>query len=91
MSLLNNISHSWTKLVDKQSNLPFHSENGFPFKQITFTGMNIYFNEKQPLKTPFPMLVTLSGMTMLDRELQFLNALLPILVTLSGMTMLDRE
>ena len=68
LSLLNKISSSKTKLGDKHSNLPFHSANGLPFKQITLLGMDIYFNEEQKENALSPMLVTLEGMTISDRE-----------------------
>ena len=74
LSLLNNISHSYMKLGDKLSNLPFQPKNGFPFKQITLLGMNIYYNARHSQNTPFPMLVTLSGMSMLVREQHCANA-----------------
>ena len=76
---------------DKHSNLPFHSANGLPFKQITLLGMDIYFNEEHQENAPWPMLVTLAGITISDRELQPQNALSPMLVTLAGMTISDRE
>ena len=59
---------------DKHSNLPFQSENGFPFKQITLLGMDIYSNKRQPEKAPSPILTTLLGITMLVKEVHVENA-----------------
>jgi Na+-translocating ferredoxin:NAD+ oxidoreductase RnfD subunit len=44
----------------------------------------------QPLKAPFPMLITLLGMVMLVRLVQPEKAPCPMLITLSGMVMLAR-
>ena len=35
------------KVGDKHSNMPPQSENGFPFKQITLLGMDIFSNKRQ--------------------------------------------
>ena len=64
---------------DKHSNMPPQSENGFPFKQITLLGMDIFSNQRQPENAPYPIAVTLSGMAILDK-LQPANALLHIIL-----------
>ena len=88
LSLLNNTSSSYIKLADKHSNSPSQSQNEFPFKLITLSGMDIYSNERHAANAIFPILFTLFGISMLDSKLHPAKAHSPISFTLLGILIL---
>lgn len=68
-----------------------HSENAFSPISTIELGIDIFFNDEQPLKAKPPILLTLEGMIILSKDLQALKTPFSREFTKGGMSTFSRD